>query len=236
MDALRGLFILAMVWYHAMWDVVHVCGISIGWFEGYTGHVIQRTIRWCFVLLGGFCLSMGSKPGRRGTLLLICSQVVTAASFAAGSPIRFGVLTFLGSAALLAALWRWLWRKLTVRAWMPWAGVVICLGLFLLTMDLEIGKLWKWSVPRGFYANSFTAYLGFPPLGFESSDYVPLLPWLFAYGLGYYLYGIFKTRQWLGVFCKVRLKPLEFLGRHSLLIYLAHQPLIYGLVILWKYT
>lgn len=232
LDALRGLFVLAMVWYHAMWDVVNVCGISIGWFEGYTGHVVQRTIRWCFVLLSGFCVSMGSRTVKRGIHLLICSVVVTAASFVAGSPIRFGVLTFLGSATLLTAFWKWLWRKQTVRAWMPWVGITVCLGLFLLTMDLEIGKLWKLSMPRGLYANLCTAYFGFPPVGFDSSDYVPLIPWLFAYGMGYYLYGIFKTRQWLGIFCRIRLKPLEFLGRHSLLIYLVHQPILYGVLFL----
>lgn len=230
LDAFRGLSILAMIWYHAMWDLVNVCGLQMPWFESDTGFVIQRTIRWCFVLLGGFCVCMGSRPVKRGILLLVCSCVVTAASFVAGSPIVFGVLTFLGLATLLAAFWKWLWRNVKTKVWMPWLGALTCLLLFLLTVNLEIGQLWKWTLPRSLYANYVTALLGFPPLRFSSSDYVPLIPWIFAYGLGYFLYGILKSRQWLGIFCKFRIAPLEFLGRHSLLIYLVHQPILYGIL------
>lgn len=82
-------------------------------------------------------------------------------------------------------------------------------------------------LPESLYINDFTAALGFPPLGFRSNDWFPLLPWLFLFWTGYFLYPLHPVetpRQELPLF--------TFLGRHSLVTYLIHQPLIYG--ILWS--
>ena len=108
----------------------------------------------------------------------------------------------------------------------------LCLGLFLLTVHLEKGRILGYSLPRSLYANDLTAFLGFPPVGFRSEDYVPLIPWIFAYSMGYHLYHIFARCNWLELFSGARIRPLEWIGKHSLIIYLAHQPILYGLVLL----
>lgn len=231
-DALRGLAMLAVIWYHTLWDLVNLYDISISWFASDLGFAVQRTIRWCFVLIAGFCFSMGSRPVKRGLMLIGCSVVVTGASYIVGSPIIFGILTFLGIASLLGALWKWITGNKSATFWRSCLGFAVCLALGLWTVNVEIRRMWGVSLPGSWYANYLTAFLGFPHLAFESSDYVPLIPWIFAYGMGYYLYGIMKSRQWLGVLGKGRIKPLEFMGRHSLLIYLAHQPIVYGVLML----
>ena len=62
-----------------------------------------------------------------------------------------------------------------------------------------------------------------------SMDYIPPFPWLSPVLLGIFL---FHFRE--GAFLHIRLLgglPLSFWGRHALLIYLLHQPLLYGLLL-----
>ena len=67
------------------------------------------------------------------------------------------------------------------------------------------------------------------PFDFYSTDYFALLPWLFLFWAGYYLHKAVGRR---------RMEPLRrsvcpalgWMGRHSLLLYLLHQPVIYGVL------
>ena len=103
-------------------------------------------------------------------------------------PIRFGVLTFLGTAALLTVPLRPLLARIP-----PRLGLVLSFSLFLLARDVNHGYLgFAWvpllRLPRGWYSNLATAGLGFPAPAFASSDYFALLPWLFLFWTGFYLY------------------------------------------------
>ena len=76
-------------------------------------------------------------------------------------------------------------------------------------------------------------WLGLPPVAYATFDYFPLLPWFGLILLGVWLGGLLYAggrRGFplpdLGGALPVRL--LDFLGRHSLLIYLIHQPILMG--------
>lgn len=227
-DILRGIAIICMVYYHGVWDLENVFGVDIGWFGTQVGVIFQRSIRWTFILLSGFCWPMGRKMLQRGLVVFACGWVITlvTAIFMPNGMILFGVLSLLGSAMLLTVPMDKLLRRLQ-----PWAGLAVCIVLFLLTKDVQSGILaFRVELPDWLYANAFTAYLGFPKFGFYSSDYVPLLPWLFAYWMGYYAYRIMEKHDWLFLLTKLRFKPLEWVGRHSLEIYMLHQPIVYGIL------
>lgn len=103
-------------------------------------------------------------------------------------PVRFGVLTFLGTAALLTVPLRPLLARIP-----PRLGLILSFSLFLLARDVNHGYLgFAWvpllRLPRGWYTNLATAGLGFPAPTFASSDYFALLPWLFLFWTGFYLY------------------------------------------------
>ena len=73
------------------------------------------------------------------------------------------------------------------------------------------------------------------PLGFgniPSADYFPLLPWLFCF-LGGSFIGVWveqgKTPRWM---YKSRMPVFSWLGRHTLIIYILHQPVIYAVCFL----
>ena len=91
------------------------------------------------------------------------------------------------------------------------------------------------ALPEFLYSNLFTAYLGFPPLDFYSTDYFSLIPWTFLYLCGYELHHIARKKGILELpIMKKEIKPLSFMGRNSLTIYLLHQPVLYGLVLLYS--
>ena len=57
---------------------------------------------------------------------------------------------------------------------------------------------------------------------------LPLLPWLFLFWTGYFLYPLRPQPPER----ELRLPLAAGLGRHSLLVYLLHQPVIYGVLYL----
>ena len=119
----------------------------------------------------------------------------------------------------------------------PFTGLIVSLGLFFSTKNIIHGTIgigsWQYTLPPDLYANNFTAYIGLPPQSFHSADYFPLLPWIFMYTAGYFIYYCIQKSISKNNIFKFNCKPLQFLGRHSLAAYLIHQPVI--IVLLWIY-
>lgn len=117
--------------------------------------------------------------------------------------------------------------------------------LFFLVRNVNSGSLGferfiLYRLPKGLYRNVLTAGLGFPPDTFFSTDYFSLLPWIFLFLCGYFT-ALFREgrqaeareEQMQMSFRGMRL--LAFLGRHTLPIYLVHQPLLLLLLETVKY-
>ena len=67
------------------------------------------------------------------------------------------------------------------------------------------------------------------PKSFFSTDYFPLLPWLFLFWAGYFLHHLLG-RERLAPLRRSVCPPLGWMGRHSLVLYLLHQPVILGVL------
>lgn len=225
LDALRGLLILCMVAIHLTYDLVDLYRVvtleNPFWYRLGTA--------WGgvpFVVISGICASFGSRPVRRGATVFACGMLctlVTALMYllrftGKGIVIYFGILHCLGVCMML-----WPLLKKVPAPVQAVLGIgIIALGLY--TRD-HLRVDFPWLVP-----------LGIPNWGFSSSDYFPLLP-----NLGYFLVGaalgkrLYPARQTL--FPRVNdrnpiLRFFTFCGRHSLLIYLIHQPVLAGLLAL----
>lgn len=229
LDILRGFTLLHMIAYHAIWDLVNLNGMDWKWFHTLPGDIWQKYISWSFILLSGFCFSLGKNTLKRGISLILCSTVISAVTliFMPDDRILFGVLTLIGSCTLLM-----LPAQKILKKCMAPAGLTVCFLLFLLTQNINQGFLgfaeWNFiKLPETWYVNMFTTYLGFTTPDFYSSDYFSLFPWLFLFLTGYFLYRIFEENHLLVFLQRMRNRPLEWLGRHSLLLYLIHQPVIY---------
>lgn len=230
LDELRGLDLISMMLYHGMWDVVFLFGVTQKWYTGLPGFVWQQSICWVFILLSGFCLPLGHHPFRRGAVVFGAGALVTAVTllFLPEDVVWFGVLTLLGSSMLLTAALDPLFRRVP-----PSAGVAVSALLFWVTYPTMNG-FWnlpglRLALPQALYASWPTAYLGFMPKSFFSTDYFPLLPWLFLFWAGYFLHHL-VGRERLAPLRRSVCPPLGWMGRHSLALYLLHQPVILGVL------
>ena len=67
LDALRGLTLVSMIAYHACWDLVYLFHADWDWYRGTGAYIWQQSICWTFILLSGFCFSLGRRRPPEGT-------------------------------------------------------------------------------------------------------------------------------------------------------------------------
>lgn len=217
LDVLRGLSIVLMVFYHWGYDLV-LYGLIPAWvLYNPLLDALQLLFASVFVAISGASSTFSHSNVRRGLRILACALVVSAVTFwfDPQEAIRFGILHFLGTAALLYAL-----LAPVLRRFPP--NPVLCLVLFFLTRALT----------QPYYQVHGLWWLGFRRPEFSSADYYPLLPWFFMYLFGVWLGKIVKKGKMPSWFYRVRLPFLEKVGSHTLIVYLLHQPVCMGLTLL----
>lgn len=229
LDEIRGIALINMIVYHAVWDMVYLFGADWKWFESYISYIWQQGICWGFIFLSGFCWLLGKKQFKRGLSVFLGGALISCVTmlFMPESAVRFGVLTLLGSCMMLMIPLHKILQKVH-----PAVGGVISVCLFLITKNVNWGYLgmegWNlYKLPESWYRNLVTAYLGFPPENFSSADYFALFPWMFLFVAGYFCYRYLNQKKALACLERGRLPIMEWFGRHSFLIYMLHQPLVY---------
>lgn len=139
-DGIRGLAIVNMILYHAIWDLVYLYGFDWQWYLGPVGTLWQQAICWTFILVSGFCLPLSSHPVQRGVEVFLAGLAVTMVTLAVmpAARIVFGVLTCIGAAMILCGLAQPLFARLAQHAAV--AGSV-CFLLFLVTKHVPDGYI-----------------------------------------------------------------------------------------------
>lgn len=227
-DLVRGVAILMMVLYHTLFDISFFRVFPVEVTDGYWRYFAYATAS-LFLLIVGISLSIShariprqisgyqriGKFLRRGAGIFILGLLVTLTTwiYLGEGFIIFGILHLIGVSVMLSPLF-FRFKKGNLML----GGLCIVTGYIFSTLDGPI-----WLLP-----------LGIRPATFTSVDYEPLFPWvgcvLIGIGLGEYLYqdGLRRFNPpWVPV---MLVRPLAFLGRHSLLMYLVHQPVIILLI------
>ena len=232
LDTIRGIVLISMIIYHASWNFVYIYGMDWKWYKSQGAYIWQQSICWTFILLSGFCFSLGKRHLKSGFMVFGSGLLVTIATLIAMPQNRviFGVLTCIGSCILILTFTENLWRKIPAEI-----GIVLSFFVFLLSKNINSGWLGLGNrkileFPGNWYKDYLTTYFGFPFPKFYSTDYFSLLPWLFLFVTGFYMYEILKKYGIMEKkFLQTGIVPFAFLGKHSLIIYLLHQPVIYGM-------
>ncbi len=232
LDGIRGLALLSMVSYHGMYDLVELFHVPVDWFWKTPGYLWQQGSCWTFIILSGFCWSLGKSPLRRGLTVFGWGVVITIVTslFLPSERILFGILTLIGTAMVLMIPLSKICDKIP-----GFIGILLCAGLFFVTRNINhhsfgFGPLVLGSVPAGLYRGIGMTFLVFPVPGFYSSDYFSLFPWLFLYLCGYFLYKMIIPYETIRTWLQCPVGIFSILGRYSLVIYLLHQPLLMGIL------
>ena len=229
-DAIRGLAILKILIFNWSFALFY---LGIVFFE--EGLMFQGAAAAVFIFLAGLSLTISysrvkhlktekiyKKYFSRGIKILSYGLLITIITYFTfpEATIIFGILHFIAFSVILGQFF------LKYNKENLYLGIILILvGLYLQTINVD----YPWLL-----------WLGFIPKGFSTFDYFPILPWFGITLLGIYfgnsLYDggkrNFKIPKIENSFI---VKVLSFLGRNSLFIYLAHQPLLILILLLLGY-
>lgn len=233
LDEVRGFAIICMVVYHTMVDL-KMLGVDVPIFFEDWFYVIQRIFAGAFIFISGIVCNYSRNNIKRGAECFFIGMIFTfvTAYVTPSAPDLFGILHCLGICMMLYGIAQGIFERIP-----SIIGFPVCVMLFMLTFNFQKGytgieDLFKTKVPDLLYSTSCLFPLGFPGKGFVSSDYFPLFPWLFLFIAGAFFGVWVKDGLMPKFFYKTRIKFLAAAGRHSLLIYVLHQPIIYPIVCL----
>jgi uncharacterized membrane protein len=224
-DVARGLALLGMVVYHLTWDLAHFGFIAPSAPFAPSMRLLSHLVAGAFLALVGVSLALAHPSGlrrgpfaRRLALVAVAAALVTIASeyLDPAEPITFGILHCIAVASLLAAPF--------VRApiWTVFAASAALLAapLFIASPRLDAPTL---------------IWLGLGDTAPPTLDWRPLTPWA-----GVVVVGLALARLALPRVAGSRLalwrpkaivgRAFGFAGRHSLAIYLVHQPILFAIL------
>jgi uncharacterized membrane protein len=226
-DIARGGALVAMAIYHFSWDLEHFGYAPPGMTETGGWRLFARAIASSFLILVGISLYLANGREirwrsfwRRLAMVIAGALAITIVTWFIMREefIYFGILHEIALASLIGLLFLRL----------PW----------LLTLAIGIAII----ILPNFYSselfdNPAGWVLGLSPDVPRSNDYVPIFPWF-----GTVLIGLSAVKladatgllRWLsGIGAGSWAVPLRFAGRHSLAVYLLHQPILFGSVFLF---
>lgn len=215
LDAWRTLAIVLMVVYHFLYDLYIFGILSANQLFSTPLNILERFICGSFILLAGASARFSRNNLRHGLTVLAAGLIVELGAAIAGQTIRWGVLMLLGSSMVL---WRFLGKCL--EKWRADTLVPVCIGLYIFT------SWWTRATP---VSVPWLYPLGLTAPGFYSADYFPLFPWFFLFLTGTALGGWCLAHRENRILTAPLPKVLTWPGRHSLIIYVLHQPVLYGI-------
>lgn len=217
-DVARGILLITMASYHFSWDLANVRLVDWGVATDPLWRGYAAAIAGSFLFLSGLSYRLAARGGidpfRYGSRLARIALAAAAVSVATyvvfpDAWVFFGILHMMLLASLLAPL--------LVRLPAP-------LMALLMIGALVLPQVWRTPVLDGM-AFGFLGLGETPPI---SNDLVPVFPWIAPYILGLLAGGPLSVRDAAPQPLRRGSGWLAFIGRHSLVFYLVHQPLLYG--------
>ncbi len=219
-DLLRGLAIAMMVVFHFTFDLDHFGFVEVNMLSDPFWLNFRLVIVSLFLGLVGFSLqlSAGKRIRLRPYLKRLGLLVGSAALISLGTwimygdkMILFGVLHFIALASVLGLLFRRLY----------WSNLLLGVGVLFFS---------SWFSHPWFNAPAWH-WIGLTTQLPSTLDYVPLFPWFGVVLIGMFLGRLSEEYGWLrkkGEGRNPLTRLLALSGRHSLLIYMVHQPILFG--------
>lgn len=211
-DFLRGFTIINMIIYHGIYDLEAFYGIEIP----YNLYYYQQYICMSFILISGFSLNFSKNYFKKFLILTVVSLVITIATylFDKNEAIYFGIIHFFAAAMLIHIIFKDFIKKINSKI-----GIAISLILFIIFKNIYYGDIFfgMVKVPERLY-NLNLFVLGLPSPNFLSADYFPIIPWIFLFYVGYFLYDFINLQK-----KEASNNIINIMGRLSLLLYVVHQ-------------
>ncbi|AQT44686.1 putative membrane protein [Bartonella apihabitans] len=224
-DLFRGLALIGMVVYHFSWDLSYFSYIDPQVPAEGSLRVLARIVAFCFLFISGFSLYLAQGKQRRFlayfrrlSIIILAAFVVSIVTYFIMPQgfIYFGILHEIAVATVIGLLF-------------------LHTPLVLNFLAIFIFVLLPFILKSDFFNAPYLLWIGFSSYPRPSLDYVPVFPWFGSALLGlttaricdkFHLFIYLQNGirpQWLN-------KSLQLIGRHSLIFYLVHQPVLLALL------
>ena len=208
-DLLRVVALGLMLIFHTCFDLRHFHVWNLSKASPFIWHYLPNLIVSLFFIAVGLSLALAypqqvnwRKFGRRLAQIAGSAALISVATywyFPQGW-IYFGTLHCIALISLVALPFR------------HHPQISLVLALLILVADLGFNVPWPWIY-----------------LSRDSLDYIPPLPWISATLIGIWMYGVGLHRWPAASMAPGLKKAIHLIGRHTLLIYLLHQQVIFGI-------
>jgi len=208
-DVLRATAIVLMVLFHLIYDLKEFAGININ-YQDPVWFLVGKTSALLFIFISGLASGFSRSPVRRGFKVLLYGMGITVVTYLVMKDmyVRFGILHFLGVTMILSTFL----YSLSSRMLWGLAGSSALLGFWFKGQVLETSLF----IPFGLIYKEF-----------GSMDYYPIFPYVAVTLLGILAYRHLYAQRVEPLFrYRLNCKPILWLSRNSLVIYLLHQPII----------
>ena len=230
MDELRGFAVLCMIFYHGFYTLAYLYGIDWGMALLRFFMPAEPFFAALFILISGVSSDLSRSNLKRGLKLLAVALAVTLVTglIVPSEIITFGILHFLSICMILFGLCKKQLDKLPF----SWVWIALCALAYFFTMNITRGYLgigaFSLPLPQVWYEQSWLFPFGICSSSFRSSDYFPLFPWIFVFLAGTMLGRFAAQGRFPAFLYPSRIPALSWMGRHALILYIVHQPVIYG--------
>lgn len=230
LDEVRGFDLILMVFFHGFYMLGWIYDMAFGRVLFTFFQPVQPFFAGLFIFICGISCHLSHNNLRRGLILAGIAAGISLFLylFMRDEMIWFGILQFLAVSILLFAALRPLLSKIP-----PAVGIAVCALLLLLTWHMP-AELGSWFGIPGVFSLSLPENLvdisWLYPLGIGrgvGADYFPLLPWFFCFLAGSFVGVWAEAGRFPGWMYKSRLPWLSWIGKHTLVIYVTHQPVLF---------
>ncbi len=219
----RGIALAAMIVYHGAWDLSFLNLITTEVVSDPAWRWFARTIAGSFLFLSGIALVLAHRNGFRRRAFFVRLAKIAAAALAVtvatfiifpDSYIFFGILHAIAASSVIA---------------LPFLRAPFWITALVAALVLVM----PWFLTSPAFDQPWLDWLGLGQTVPRTNDYIPIFPWT-----GLVLAGVAAARSPLMKPHLVRLsqtddsnvitRALAVAGRWSLIVYLVHQPILFG--------
>jgi len=207
-DSLRGFTIVLMIFFHFSFDLSNFGFLHVDILHDPFWYALPRLIVFLFLFAVGMSLSLAHRvkikwPSfwKRFLKIGFFAAVISVVTYFL-FPENWIYFGTLHAIALISLMTLPFLKH-------PWVSLIIALALFLPSVFLDKNLPW-FSLPH------------------QSWDYIAPFPWIGASLLG--VFAVHRGLHQLAIPHNALVKSLNYLGKHSLFIYLVHQPILFGSV------
>ena len=223
-DALRGFAVLMMVIHHAFYNAAAFLGAPWWLYKNPVFNILQMLFIGVFIIVSGVSSRFSRGNIERGSLVIVIAVIITFVTVHMEMPIYFGILHLLGTLMIFYGLTHKLLDKIP-RNIAPIIYIVLIIASALARAFLSPSS-------DNAVIKDLLSVLGWRQPGFVSYDYQPILPWIFVFLLGTWVGQYIREGKFPAWFYDKKVPFFPVVGRNALLIYIVHQPVLYGVTML----